>query len=54
MDMHPRPAARPFVDRAALNLPNGKRFTVVAEHLDAAHPYVGAVTLDSKPLERKR
>jgi predicted alpha-1,2-mannosidase len=43
---------RPFVERATLNLPNGKRFSVVAEHLDAAHPYVGAVTLDGKPLER--
>jgi predicted alpha-1,2-mannosidase len=43
---------RPFVERAALNLPNGKRFTVVAEHLDDAHPYVGAVSLNGKPLAR--
>ncbi|HEY2345965.1 MAG TPA: GH92 family glycosyl hydrolase [Xanthomonadaceae bacterium] len=43
---------RPFVDRVALNLPNGKRFTVIAEHLDDAHPYVGAVSLDGKALER--
>ena len=43
---------RPFVERATLNLPNGKRFTIVAEHLDDAHPYVGAVTLDGRPLER--
>lgn len=43
---------RPFVDRAVLHLPNGKRFTIVAEHLDAAHPYVGAVLLDGRPLPR--
>ncbi len=43
---------RPFVDRAVLHLPNGKRFTVVAEHLDAAHPYVGTVLLDGKALTR--
>jgi predicted alpha-1,2-mannosidase len=43
---------RPFVARAALNLPNGKRFTVIADGLDDAHTYVGAVTLDGKPLDR--
>jgi predicted alpha-1,2-mannosidase len=43
---------RPFVPRAALHLPNGKTFTVVADGLDAAHPYVGSVTLDGKPLAR--
>ena len=32
---------RPFVDRAVLNLPNGKRFTIVAEGLSKAKPYVG-------------
>lgn len=43
---------RPFLDRAVLNLPNGKRFTVVAEALSDAHPYLGSVTLNGKPLER--
>lgn len=43
---------RPFLPRATLNLPNGKHFTVIAEHLDDAHPYVGRVTLDGKPLPR--
>lgn len=43
---------RPFLPRATLNLPNGKRFTVIADHLDDAHPYVGRVTLDGKPLPR--
>jgi len=43
---------RPFVDRVALALPNGKRFTIVADGLDEAHPYVGEVTLDGKPLAR--
>jgi predicted alpha-1,2-mannosidase len=43
---------RPFVPRATLKLPNGRRFTVIAPHLDAAHPYVGAVQLNGRPLER--
>ncbi|UYY57614.1 GH92 family glycosyl hydrolase [Sphingomonas sp. S2-65] len=43
---------RPFLDRAALNLPNGKRFTVVADGLSDANRYVGRVTLNGKPLER--
>jgi predicted alpha-1,2-mannosidase len=43
---------RPFLDRAVLNLPNGKRFTVVAEGLSDANKYVGKVTLNGKPLAR--
>jgi predicted alpha-1,2-mannosidase len=43
---------RPFVPKAVLHLTNGHSFTVVAEHLDAAHPYVGKVTLNGKPLDR--
>ncbi|MGN6314070.1 MAG: GH92 family glycosyl hydrolase [Rhodanobacteraceae bacterium] len=43
---------RPFVRRAVLHLPNGKTFTVVADHLDDAHPYVGSVSLDGEPLDR--
>ena len=43
---------RPFVRRASLKLPNGKRFTVLADGFDDAHPYVGSVTLDGKPLHR--
>lgn len=43
---------RPFLPRATLNLPNGRRFTVVAEGLDAAHPYIGRATLNGKPLDR--
>jgi putative alpha-1,2-mannosidase len=43
---------RPFVRRATLNLPNGKTFTIVAEQLDDAHAYVGAVSLNGKPLTR--
>ena len=43
---------RPFVRRAVLDLPNGKRFTVVADGLDDAHVYVGSVSLDGKPLHR--
>lgn len=43
---------RPFLPRATLHLPNGKRFTVVADGLDDAHPYVGGITLNGKPLDR--
>jgi putative alpha-1,2-mannosidase len=43
---------RPFVAKAVLNLPNGRHFTVLAEGLRADHPYVGAVSLDGKPLNR--
>jgi len=43
---------RPFMPRATLNLPNGKRFTVIADALDDAHPYIGAAMLNGKPLER--
>lgn len=40
------------VSRATVNLPNGKRFTVIADQLDDAHPCVGKVTLNAKPLDR--
>jgi predicted alpha-1,2-mannosidase len=43
---------RPFVDKAVLNLPNGKRFTIRAEQLSAANGYVGSVALNGKPLAR--
>lgn len=43
---------RPFVKKASLRLADGKTFTVSAEPLDDAHPYVGEVTLNGKPLDR--
>ena len=43
---------RPFLPRATLNLPNGKRFSIIANGLDDAHAYVGSVTLNGKPLDR--
>jgi len=43
---------RPFVNRAVLNLPNGKRFTIIADALDDAHPYIGSVHLNGRPLDR--
>ncbi|MCU6454375.1 GH92 family glycosyl hydrolase [Sphingomonas sp. A2-49] len=43
---------RPFVDRATLTLPGGKRFTVVADGLSATNRYIAAVTLNGTPLER--
>ena len=43
---------RPFVDRAEITPPGGRRFTVVADGLSEAHPYVGRVTLNGRPLGR--
>lgn len=43
---------RPFLPRATLNLPNGKRFSIVAEGLGAARPYIGGATLNGQPLDR--
>jgi predicted alpha-1,2-mannosidase len=43
---------RPFVSKATVHLPNGKQFVVTASPLDDAHPYVGKVTLNGKPLDR--
>jgi len=43
---------RPFVERAAINLPGGKRFAVVADGLSADNRYVTAVTLNGAPLRR--
>lgn len=43
---------RPFVDRATLNLPDGKRFVVVADGLSATNRYIAAVTLNGTPLAR--
>jgi predicted alpha-1,2-mannosidase len=43
---------RPFVDRAVLRLANGKRFTIVADGLSDAHPYVGKVMLNGRRLPR--
>ncbi|HEX4693379.1 GH92 family glycosyl hydrolase [Sphingomonas sp.] len=43
---------RPFVDRASIRLPNGKRFTVVADGMSEANRYVASVTLNGRPLTR--
>lgn len=43
---------RPFVDKAVLTLPNGKRFTIRAEAMSAANAFVGSVALNGKPLLR--
>lgn len=43
---------RPFVRRAVLNLPTGKRFTIVAKGLSDRNRYVGRILLDGRPLER--
>lgn len=43
---------RPFADRIALNLHNGRRFTVTAEGLSDENLYVQSVALDGQPLTR--
>jgi len=43
---------RPFLPHATLVLPNGKRFSILADGLDDAHPYIGGVTLNGRPLKR--
>ncbi|QNH15473.1 glycoside hydrolase family 92 protein [Xanthomonas sp. SS] len=43
---------RPFLPHATLALPNGKRFSIVTDGLDDAHPYIGSVTLNGRPLDR--
>jgi len=43
---------RPFLERATLSLPTGKRFIVSAPGVDDAHPYIARVTLNGKPLGR--
>ena len=43
---------RPFVRQATIALPDGKRFTVVADGLSPANRYIGRVTLNSRPLTR--
>lgn len=43
---------RPFVERAALRLAGGKAFTVSTDRLDAAHPYVGSMSLNGRLLNR--
>ena len=43
---------RPFVDHAELTLPNRRRFAVDVDGLSDAHPYVGKVRLNGRPLAR--
>ncbi|HEX2624228.1 MAG TPA: glycoside hydrolase domain-containing protein, partial [Sphingomicrobium sp.] len=43
---------RPFAERIALSLPNGRQFTIRADGLGDANRYVGSVTLNGKPLQR--
>lgn len=43
---------RPFVDRAVLKLPDGKRFTIETTGLSDANRYVGKVELNGRRLTR--
>lgn len=43
---------RPFADEIAVNLPNGKQFTIVAENLSDNSRYVVSIRLNGAPLTR--
>ncbi|MFZ6732274.1 GH92 family glycosyl hydrolase [Undibacterium sp. Ji42W] len=43
---------RPFLDKTTLQLPNGKQFTIRAQNLSDAHPYVASVSLNGKVLDQ--
>jgi predicted alpha-1,2-mannosidase len=43
---------RPFVDRAVLHLPNGRKFQIVADNLSDTNGYIGSVRLNGQPLAR--
>ena len=43
---------RPFADRIVLNLPNGKRFAVIADNMNGVNRYIARVTLNGKALDR--
>lgn len=43
---------RPFVKRAVLALPNGRRLTVIADGLDGQRAFVGKVVLNGTPIKR--
>jgi len=43
---------RPFVNRAILELPNGKTFRIVAENMGPANRYVESVSLNGANLDR--
>jgi predicted alpha-1,2-mannosidase len=40
----------PLFARAQLNLPNGRRFEIVATHNSADHPYIQTARLNGRPL----
>ena len=43
---------RPFVDRAALHLPNGKTLTVTSENLSEANGFIKDISLNGTSLDR--
>jgi predicted alpha-1,2-mannosidase len=43
---------RPFISRATINLPNGRRFTITAENFSDANHYVQSVSLNGQLLTR--
>ena len=42
----------PHFTHAVIHLPTGKTFTVDAEGLDAAHPYIQSASLDGQPYDK--
>lgn len=43
---------RPLFEKAKINLPNGKTFTIIAENVSAENMYIQSATLNGKPLDR--
>ena len=43
---------RPLFEKAKINLPNGKIFTIIAENVSAENMYIQSATLNGKPLDR--
>ena len=43
---------RPLFEKAKINLPNGKTFTIIAENVSAENMYIQSATLNGKPLNR--
>jgi predicted alpha-1,2-mannosidase len=42
----------PIFSKAQIALPNGKRFSIVANHVSAKNKYIQSATLNGKPLDR--
>ena len=43
---------RPAFDKAVVNLPDGKKFTVIAKNNSKKNKYIKSMTLNGKPLDK--